>query len=152
MSSPICSISARACSINEQREDARQRRPQLVRHRGGEARTQLLVGRKGAAAPEVQERLARPVDLDRHPGNALSFEQPRRQDGALRQTLQGRPGSTRAGDDAPLVIEHDDDLRTALDQEPAPLRVEPQAAELLVVRLVHGCTILCFQQYGVRGR
>ena len=59
----------------EQRQQPRERRPQLVRHRGGEAGAQLLVGGEVAHLGQVDEPLAPAVDGVRHDERALALQQ-----------------------------------------------------------------------------
>ena len=79
ISSPICTTSSRASSIERPRgrrpatmrcsrsaDQPCERRPQLVGDRGGEACPQLLVGGEVAGRAEIEQRLGSPADVERN--------------------------------------------------------------------------------------
>ena len=87
----------------EQREQARERRAQLVRDRRGEACPQLLVGRElGQGAHEEDERVLHVLS---HPAPA----------GVVAQDRDRRRARRRQ---APFAVEHDHGLGQPLDERP----------------------------------
>jgi hypothetical protein len=97
-----------------------------VRHRGGEAAAQLLVGGQVADLAEVDEALLAAVDDvrhdDRHPPG-LPGEERLREAGTLPHAVDRLPRAPTGGQHAPLVVEDDDSLAALLDEDPAPLRL-----------------------------
>ena len=61
----------------QQGQEARQRRPELVRDRGREPDPQLFVGRKVSGLPEVDERLLAAINLVRHEDRLVPLRPPR---------------------------------------------------------------------------
>ena len=93
-----------------------------MRHRGGEARAQLLVRGQVAAGREVDEPLAPTRHLvrdDERDDAGVPRQQPVGEPLALREPVDGlaRPPARR--DHAVLVVEHDDGLAALLEQNPA---------------------------------
>ena len=111
----------------EQGEQARERRAQLVRDGGREARAQLLVGREVTFAGQVDETLAPAAHLvrdDQRDDAALAGEEIRR---AARSpsrrpstACRARRLASRTRSD---VVEDDDRLAALLDERPPPDRV-----------------------------
>ena len=112
MSSPACWISWRACStswctsapgsvaFSSSDEQARERRPELVRDGGGEARAELLVGGEGRDGGEEEDERAR-LDLE-----GLLTDPPPRSD-----VPEGGGGGRARRHEAALAVEDDDRLR-----------------------------------------
>ena len=106
----------------EQREQARERRPQLVRDRGGEARAQLLVGGEIACLGDVDEAFPATVDVVRDDQRALALQQLRAQLAAFAHA-EGLSRPTARGEHQAGVVEHDHRLTALLEQDLPPQRV-----------------------------
>ncbi len=117
-------ILARKRSRLEQREESRERRPELVRDRGREAGAQLVVRGVLRRLAQVEERLAlaeRVVgNLDR-PSGVAGFVGQSLPELEVRQRLAG---AAARGDDAALTVEHDHDLAALLDRRASTGRFE----------------------------
>ena len=99
----------------QEREHAGERRPQLVRDGRGEAGPELLVGGHVAGVARIEDRLAPAVDLVRDRERRAAKECGRRRDPFLEAADQlARPPARR--DDAIVLVKHDDDLPTLLDE------------------------------------
>ena len=122
---------SRACLLNElgdvltrqrgeleQREEAGERRAQLVRDRGREARAQLLVGGEVAGLGEVDEAFLPAVDLVRDDQRALACEQLRVSCSPSR-TPERLPRAPAGGEHDAVLVEHDHGLAALLEQHPA---------------------------------
>ena len=123
----LADVLARERRRLEQGEEARERRPQLVRDGGGEARPQLLVGGQVAGLAQVDEPL--PARRRRRRGRSAARSRSRRR-AALRAPC--RPRRCRryvcrarllASSTVSRVVEHDDRLPALLDQHPGARRV-----------------------------
>ena len=105
----------------EQREQPRERRPQLVRDGGREARAQLLVGGEVAGLGEVDEPLRRVRRPRTGRSSARSLCE---QVAALSSSPSRTPSDWRARrlavSDDPVLVEHDDRLAALLEQHLAP--------------------------------
>ncbi len=115
-------VLSRQARLLEQREQAGERGSQLVRHRGGEARAQLLVRCEVAGLGQVDEPLGplpdRERDHDRRPP-VPSGQKLVRHQLALAHLLVRLARTTAGGDDAVLVVEDDDRFAALLDEHPS---------------------------------
>ena len=103
----------------EQREQACERRAELVRDRRGEAGAELLVRRQVAAAAQVDEPLAPPTDVvrdDERDDARIAREEALRDPVTLAQAVDRLPRSTARIEHAVVVVEHDDRLAALLEQ------------------------------------
>ncbi len=106
----------------EQGEQPRERRPQLVRDRGGEPRAQLLVGGEIAGLGEIDEPLRTALHVVRHDKGAFVPEQLGVQLLALAHA-ERLPRPAAGGDDEPARVQHDDRLSALLQQHLTANRV-----------------------------
>ena len=116
-------VLARQARELEQREQPRERRPQLVRDGGGEAGAQLLVGGEVAGLGEVDEPLLASVDGVRDDERAArSCSRSGLSSSPSRTPSDWRARRLAASDDA-VLVEDDDRLAALLEQHLAPHRV-----------------------------
>src|SRR5581483_4539870 len=92
-------VGARQRRVLEQHEEARERRPQLVRDGGGEADPQLLIRRELGQGVEEEHHDLR-VSSERLLGEASAGDRP----------LELCTGSVARSDDVPFAVEDDDGL------------------------------------------
>ena len=111
----IGNVLARQRGELEQREQPRERRPQLVRDGSGEARAQLLVGGQVACLGEVDEPLRTAVDVVGDDERPLVREQLGAQLLPFADA-ERLPRAAAGGDDDPARVEHDDRLAALLEQ------------------------------------
>ena len=110
----------------EEREEPRERRAQLVRHRRREPRAKLLVRGEVALAREVDETLAPTADLVRHDERddaALAGQEVSGEALALTQAVDRLARATARVQHAIRVVEDDDRLPALLDEHSPPDRV-----------------------------
>src|SRR5207244_124855 len=113
----------------EERQQARERRAQLVRDRGSEAGAELLVGGEIAGRAQVEERLATAVHLVEDGERRcppLDPDELRRQRPALLEPLERLACAAARADDALLLVQDDHDLATLLDQHATALGLDAQ--------------------------
>ena len=137
-STSACTSSPGSVAVSSSDEQPRERRPQLVRDGGREARAQLLVGGHVAGLAEVDDPLAPAADLVRARSAARSRGRPRggRREPARprrsRRSTAGPAGSRAATVSASSSDDHG--LAALLDQHPGAARVVVHRRDVLTER------------------
>jgi hypothetical protein len=108
----------------EERQEPREGRPQLVRDGGREAGAELLVRAEVAGVPNVEKRLRLPVHLVGDRDRTPAAQEVRRQRVAFADSLERLARAAARDENAPLLVQHEDDLAALLDEHPASLGVE----------------------------
>jgi hypothetical protein len=122
----------------QQGEQARQRRPELVRDGSREAGPQLLVGGELAGRAEVQERLTPALDLVGHPDGlvtALGAEQLVRHPPSFLDPVEAPARGAARGQDAVVRVDDEEHLPALLDERASPLGAEPKLICILAAVL-----------------
>ena len=104
-----------------------------MRHGRREARAELLVRGQVAGLGEVDEPLGPAADAvghDERRAAAFAAQERLGQRLAFADAVERLAGAPAGGEDAILVVEHDDRLAALLDQHPAAQRVSVHAAVL----------------------
>ena len=91
-----------------------------MRYGGGEPGAELVVRGVLRRLAQVEERLALAEHVERDLDRAPSVECTRRQTAAHREIRQRLASPSARGHDAPLRIEHQDDLAALLDRGTPP--------------------------------
>ena len=118
----------------EQREQARERRPQLVGDRRREPRPQLLVGGHVAGLAEVDDSLAPPAQVVRHDqrhGPEVAGEETVGNPLALVDPVDRLPGPPAREQDGVAVVDDDHGLPALLDQHTGAAGVVVHARDVL---------------------
>jgi RTX calcium-binding nonapeptide repeat (4 copies) len=126
----------------QQCEQAGERRPQLVRHRGREAGAQLLVRSEIALAAEVDQPLQPSLHLVRHDERnepALSGEHAVRERTSLADPLDRLSSAPARRDDDVALVEDDDSLTAFLDECPTAYCVPVHHGAVLTEPLPDPC-------------
>ncbi len=108
----------------EQREQTRERRPQLVRDDRGEAGTELVIGRE-VVLRHAQEQFAAPVELvrDEHRGRPVSgADELLRHELADGKAFDAIPRAAAGENDVLALVQDDQDLAAFLDEDAAHAR------------------------------
>ena len=121
----------------QQSEQARERRPQLVRDGRREAGPELLVGGELSGRAQVEQRLAPALDLVRHPDGLVPTlaEQLARHRSSLLDPVQALPGGAARRQDAVLGVEDEEHLPALLHERTRPLGAAPKLICILAAVL-----------------
>ena len=125
----------------EQRQQPRERGPQLVRDGRREPGAQLLVGGQVTAAREVDEPLPAPVHVvgnDERDDPGLARQEAVRELLALRQTLDRLARAAAGREHAIVLVEHERPTRGSPRAAPSPARRRRPCSRRSNRRLTHG--------------